>query len=118
MIEIHVRIENIYEDPLEDSADAMTATFDKSANDEAEVRSLQVETPQSNIAVVTLELDVPDIPDESASEDEWEEWGEYMLQPFTGIGNPEGDCGYFVEIVDCKHTDHQYAIGKTWEWGI
>lgn len=117
MIEIHVRIENVYIDPLDRSPDAMTATFDKTAGDPAEVKTLQIATPAPNVAVVTLELDVPDLPDEFASEDEWEDWGAEMLLPFTGIGNPEGDCGYFVEIVECKHTDYQYAVGRTWEWG-
>lgn len=113
MIEIHVRIENVYEDPLDMSPDAMVATFEG----ERDAKVLQVDNRKPNIATVTLELDVPDIPNEFASEDDWDEWGEEMIFPFTGIGNPEGDSGYFAEIVECKHTDYQYAVGKTWEWG-
>lgn len=115
MIEIHVEIENIYEDPLDESNDAMVAVFD---DDPAVKRVALLERPEPNIAKVTLELVVPDLPDESASEDEWAEWGEDMIQPFTGIGHQEGDAGYFAAITEVKHVDYQYAIGKSWEWGV
>lgn len=113
MIEIHVRVENIYEDPLDESPDAMAAVF----ADDPQVKSTQIDMKAPNIACVTLELDVPDLPDESASEEEWEEWGEDMIQPLTGIGHQEGDAGYFASITEVKHTDYQHAIGKSWEWG-
>jgi hypothetical protein len=116
MIEIHVEIENIYEDPLDESPDAMAAVFD----DDLDVTKVQVEVDSKtpNIAKVTLELIVPDLPDETADEAEWEEWGEDMIQPLTGIGHQEGDSGYFASITEVKHTDYQYAIGKSWEWGV
>ena len=110
MIEIDVRIENIYEDPLDESLDAMKAVFDDTDASNVEVQAT------SNIAAVTLTLDVGDMPTELASADEWEEWGQEVILPFTGIGRQEGCAGYFAEIVDCKHTEYQHVIGQSWEW--
>lgn len=113
MIDIEVRIENIYEDPLDDSPDAMTARFEK---DEA-VKSVEVEVPKPNIACVTLELSVPDIPGFFANDETWDEWAEDMILPFTGIGKQEGDTGYFAEITEAPE-EYEHAIGRSFEWGV
>lgn len=115
MIDIEVTITNVYEDPLDQSPDAMVAKFERTE----EVQSVKIEVDENrpHIACTTLELAVPDIPPEFADEDEWDRWAEEMILPFTGIGNPEGDAGYFAEITTAPE-EYEYAWGKTFEWGI
>lgn len=123
---LEVKIENHYVDdvdPADDWPDAMVAKHD----DGLEVKRVEETFEKPSIFAVTLEIEVPDLPSYGTTNDEWDEWANDMILPFTGVGRPEGDAGYFAEITDVlppsegytvDRSEFAHVIGRTFEWGV
>lgn len=92
MTDIEVRVENVY--------------IDHVGNGEDEYGEV----------TTVLEISVPDIPEATASNDEWEDWAEEMIFPFTGIGKESGTSAYFTEVIKAPE-EFDHVIGRTFEWG-
>lgn len=116
MTSMEVRIESIYPDPdeSEDWPDAMEVKVEGATPKEVTVET----TERSQIYSVTLELDTAEPPGYFAGKDEWDEWAEENIFPFTGIGKNGGESGYFAEITECPSDEDGNIVGRTFEWGV
>lgn len=68
-------------------------------------------------------FDAPKMPAWTEKGEAHADWWDDHVGQFTGTGRPEGDAGYFAEIVQCLPanplivTEDDEAIGAEWEWG-